>query len=231
MKLAVDLHIHSALSPCAEDDMTPSNIARMAALKGLDAISVTDHNCGFNLRAASACAKEAGVLFIPGVEVNTAEETHVLVYFEELKQAEEFCAVIYESLPDIPNAESFFGRQLIMDENDVVIGMAQKFLGQSAPFSLHALQEKAREYGGLFIPAHINRQAYALLETLGFIPEDLELTTVEVRRNRPLADSIAQRYKTISSSDAHDLGQILERTEFIDAKERSVKGILDAMRF
>ena len=36
MILRCDLHIHTALSPCGDMDMTPNNIVNMAQLKGLD---------------------------------------------------------------------------------------------------------------------------------------------------------------------------------------------------
>ena len=44
MMLYYDFHIHSALSPCGDADMTPNNIVGMASIKGLDAIAVSDHN-------------------------------------------------------------------------------------------------------------------------------------------------------------------------------------------
>jgi len=229
LKLAVDLHIHTALSPCADDDMTPCNIANMAALKGLDAIAATDHNCCFNARAVAQCARDAGVVFIPGIEVTTSEETHMLVYFEEIEAAEVFGNMIYESLPDIPLKDGLFGSQLIINEKDTVTGKAEKLLAQAAPYTVKLLQQEAKRCGGLMIPAHINRQAYSILETLGFIPEDLELTTVEIRRNMPLPEVYRRWYNTISSSDAHMLFQILEREEFIEAEERTAKGILNAL--
>lgn len=230
MKLAVDLHIHSALSPCAEDDMTPMNIANMAALKGLDAIAVADHNCCFNVRAAAECAETAGLVFIPGIEVTTAEETHMLVYFEAVEAAEAFGLMVYGSLPDIPLMESLFGSQLIMDSGDNITGRAEKLLTQAAPFTIKGLQQKAAEYGGLMIPAHINRQAYSILENLGFIPEDLDFATVEIRRNMPLPEVYMEKYNTISSSDAHMLFQILEREEFIEAAGRTARDILNTLK-
>ena len=81
MRLYYDLHIHSALSPCADDDMTPNNIVNMAKLKGLDLITVSDHNCAKNVRAAAKVAEDEGVLLLPGIEMTTAEEVHLLVFF------------------------------------------------------------------------------------------------------------------------------------------------------
>ena len=57
MKVYYDLHIHSALSPCAEVEMTPNNIVNMSLLKGLDMIAVTDHNSCGNIRAVMEVAE------------------------------------------------------------------------------------------------------------------------------------------------------------------------------
>ena len=228
MRLAVDLHIHTALSPCADDDMTPANIVHMASLKGLDAIAVTDHNACFNLPAVQHFAQEEGLIFLPGIEVTTAEEVHVLLYFDRLQNALDFGEMIYQSLPDIPNNEKFFGQQLIFDESDQIIGKAPKLLSQAAPFSINQLKQKADAFGAVFIPAHINRRANSLINNLGFIPGDLSLATVEVRRGMPLPEE-AECYLMISSSDAHSLEWILERTEFLEAEQKSVAGILRAL--
>ena len=87
MKLAVDLHIHTALSPCAHEDMTPNNIVNMACLKELDAIAVTDHNSCLNAEAVMMCAKDTNLMVIPGMEVETVEEVHIVCLFETLEDA------------------------------------------------------------------------------------------------------------------------------------------------
>lgn len=229
MNLAIDLHIHSALSPCAENDMTPSNIVRMAALKELDAIAVTDHNACFNLKAVSHFADKAGLLFLPGIEVTSAEEAHILVYFDDLQKCLDFGRMIYDSLPAVENAYGLFGEQLKF-EQDNVCGMASKLLAQATPFSIGSLKRIAEEYGGLFIPAHINREAYSIMNNLGFIPEDLNIHTIEIRREIYVPNRLNEKYKMISSSDAHSLGRILERTEFLEVKDKSIRSLLDALR-
>ena len=75
--LSYDLHIHSCLSPCGDDDMTPCNIAGMAALIGLDVIAVTDHNTCKNCPAVMDAASQYPVTVIPGMELCTIEEVHV----------------------------------------------------------------------------------------------------------------------------------------------------------
>ena len=64
-----DLHIHSVLSACADDLMTPNNIFNMANLKGLDIISVTDHNSLKQLQICQEISESYDMLFIPGVEI------------------------------------------------------------------------------------------------------------------------------------------------------------------
>ena len=119
-ELAYDLHIHSCLSPCGDDDMTPANIAGMAALKGLDAVALTDHNSCKNCPAFLAAAKEYGIIGIPGMELTTSEEVHAVCLFPELYQAMEFDRFVYSRLIKVKNRPEIFGKQQIYDENDSV---------------------------------------------------------------------------------------------------------------
>ena len=109
MNLAYDLHIHSCLSPCGDDDMTPANIAGMAALKGLEAIALTDHNTCRNCPAFLAAAAEYGILAVPGMEINTSEEVHAVCLFPSLESAPDFDAYVYAKLIKFPNNETIFG--------------------------------------------------------------------------------------------------------------------------
>ena len=119
-----DLHMHSCLSPCAEDDMTPANIAGLAKLAGAELIAVTDHNASDNLPAVQCCCNAYGLRLLPGVEVNTAEEIHVLCYFKTVDTALEFGRLLYAALPEFPYDPAVWGRQLVMDENDEVLRTA-----------------------------------------------------------------------------------------------------------
>ena len=90
MKVYYDLHIHSALSPCASDDMTPLNIVAMASVKGLDVIAINDHNSIENVAAAMECGRDFDVMGIPSMEVQTAEDIHVLPMFEDFSTLKAF---------------------------------------------------------------------------------------------------------------------------------------------
>ena len=98
-----DLHIHSALSPCADNDMTPNNIAGMAAIKGLSILALTDHNSAKNCPAFFDACKQQGIIAIAGMELSTAEDIHLVCLFEELDDAMRFDAEIEKHLMPIKN--------------------------------------------------------------------------------------------------------------------------------
>ncbi len=229
-RLLCDLHIHSCLSPCGSDDMTPSNICGMAMLKGLQMIAVTDHNTARNLPAAQACAEACGLLLIPGMEITTREEVHLLGYFPTTDRALEFSEFLRGHLPPKKNKPSFFGNQLVMDEDDNVIAEEDALLIGAVDLPLGKLVGLIREAEGVPVPAHINRGSNGLLINLGFVPEDLNLTAVEVWRGLPCAHTPQEGRAVLHSSDAHYLGDILEADVSIELPERSVAAFLDYLR-
>lgn len=207
MTAAYDLHIHSCLSPCASNDMTPANIAGMAHIKRLSIISLTDHNSGCNLKAMAEAALAYGIMFIPGIEVTTREEVHILTYFSELQPAIQFGETIYGSLPDIKNRPEIFGEQIIIHK-DNKSGTLDKLLLQASSYSLDDIVEMVKCNGGCAVPAHINRDSFSILSNLGFIPDNL-FSCVEIAEGLP-CPPIDAVYKILHSSDAHDLGSISE---------------------
>ncbi len=221
MEFAVDFHIHTALSPCGDDDMTPNNIVNMALLKGLDIIAVTDHNSCENLPAVMEVAKENGLMVIPGMEVQTKEEVHIICLFRKLESAQKFGEIVYNSLPNIKNKEEVFGRQLIIDSSDNVTGKVEKLLLASTTLSVNDVFVLVRGLGGICIPAHVDRAGFSIITNLGFIPPALKVKTIEIsKKNQPekLMDKwgFLKKYKYIISSDAHYLWDINEREFFID---------------
>lgn len=226
IKLAADLHIHSCLSPCAEMDMTPNNIVNMAYIKGLEAIAVCDHNSARNLPAIKAVADACGLLFLPGLEVETREEVHVLTLFADLDNALEFGEWVYAHLPDIDNMPDFFGEQIAMDQCDEPIYTERRMLLQSTLLSINEITLRCREMGGVPVPAHINRTSNSLLYNLGFVPDELTFTSLEVYKHLPVQGVDISRYHCIFDSDAHRLESISEPENYISAYEKSAAGIL-----
>lgn len=232
MKLAVDLHIHSGLSPCADNDMTPNNIIQMAKLKGLDVISITDHNSTKNLKSCMSVAKNYDILCIPGIEVNTKEEVHLLALFKNLNMALKFQDILDDTLPKIKNNTKLFGHQYIYDEKDSIIGEYDNLLLSAINLPLKETIDEIEKLDGIPIPAHIDRGSFSILSNLGFISPELNLKVIEISKNCNYDNLLKQhpyikKYKKIQTSDAHSLGQILERDFFVTTKDKNIKDILE----
>ncbi|MFZ7131456.1 MAG: PHP domain-containing protein [Eubacteriales bacterium] len=229
---AMDLHIHSALSPCAHEDMTPNNIVNMAHLKGLDIIAVTDHNSAENLPGIQQCCKEKDILLLPGIEVNSKEEVHLLTYFSTLAMALEFSHILYEHLPPIENNKNIFGTQRIIDKEDSIVDEVRKLLISATDLSIDKIIKIVKEMGGVTVAAHVDKNNNSIFSNLGFVPDYLEFKTLEVlnKEQRSQNDlNSTGRYNIISSSDAHYLWQILERREFIQLHTLSVKELINTL--
>lgn len=233
-ELYYDLHIHSCLSPCGDDDMTPSNIVGMSTIKGLDVIAVTDHNSCKNCPAVLSAAEEYGILAIPGMEINTSEEVHAVCLFEELKAAMEFDAYVYERLIPFPNKEEVFGKQQIYDVSDQVCGIVPNLLINAVDISFDGLWELVRGYGGVMFPAHVDKTANSLIANLGFVPPDSQFVTAEVKDLGKLhklkrENPYLERCRIISNSDAHYLEHIHEPELTLHVEEKSVAAVIGAL--
>lgn len=234
MKLSYDLHIHSCLSPCGDPDMTPGNIVGMAAVKGLDVIAVTDHNACGNCAAAMALGEAYGVLVIPGMELTTQEEVHVVCLFPTLEQALAFEAYVYDKLQKIPNNPDIFGQQLRMNEEDEVIGEEEFLLINATDISFDQVYDVVRAHGGMMIPAHVDKTANSLIGNLGFVPPDSRFVCVEVKDLNKLP-ALRQQHPylenchIITDSDAHYLEYVEEPIHFLEVEEKSIEGVLRAL--
>lgn len=230
MKLYYDFHIHSALSPCGDNDMTPNNLINMSIIKGLDAVALTDHNACENARAAAAVAGDK-IIFIPGMEVETSEEVHIVTLFPTADAAEEMQRILVDSSPFIPNRPEIFGNQYIMDENDEICGEIDRMLVTASGLDIYTVVAAAKDLGGIAYPAHIDRESYSVLSNLGFIPPDLDISAVEIteKSRTALEGEYSNRYNIITSSDAHYLWDISERNHYIEVSDASVRGILNAI--
>ena len=228
MKLYYDLHIHSALSPCGDKDMTPNNIVNMSIIKGLDIIAVTDHNSCGNVRAVMEVAGDR-LLVIPGMEVETSEEVHVVCYFPEIESAEAMEKYIREHMPKIKNKEEIFGEQLYMDSEDNIIGKEENLLVTATDLDIFEVVQKAKEFGGVAVPAHIDRSSYSVLSNLGFFPPELIVGSVEITaKNRlKMQGEYEKKHNIISNSDAHYLEDIAEPEFYVDIMSKSTENLIE----
>ena len=219
-KYYYDLHIHSCLSPCGDDDMTPNNIAGMAALKGLQVLALTDHNTCKNCPAFFAACKKQGIIPIAGAEVTTAEDIHAVCLFPTLEAAMEFDRLMDEKRVRIKNEPDIFGRQQIMDGEDNVIGEEEYLLINALDVYLDDLYGIARSLGGIAYPAHLDKDANGVLAMLGTIPDHPDFRVAEFHDLDKRA-AFEERFPFLAgklhleNSDAHYLWEINEAESFL----------------
>lgn len=211
-----DLHIHSCLSPCANDDMTPSTIAGLAKLAGAELISIADHNSARNLPAAEICCKAYGIQLLPAIEVNTAEEIHMLCYFPSVQAAMTLSDELYEGLSTFSYDDNIWGKQLVMDEDDNIVDTQNKLLTGAAAMDIYTIKARTEALGGIAVPAHADKDSYSLLSVLGFCPDDLDFELFELKNPLTYASLCDKGFlpagkPIITSSDAHCINDIASR--------------------
>lgn len=235
MKLYYDFHIHSCLSPCGDADMTPNNIVNYAKIMGYDVIALTDHNTALNCPAVAKIAEENGITFIPGMELCTSEEVHIVCLFYTLEDALHFSEYIKSTMPPIKNKPNVFGEQLICDENDNVIGQEEILLVTASGISTEKVVKKMAEYNGICYPAHIDRSSFSILSNLGMIDEYFGFKCAEIydimkedelKKKHPYLNKL----KILSDSDAHYLENMRLPQQVIDVPENNIKAILDFLK-
>ena len=214
-----DLHVHTVLSPCAEIEMIPPLIVAEALERGITLIAITDHNGTANISAVQEAAAGSGLSVLPGMELQTREDVHVLCLFDTLEQAQAWQALVDQALPPLRNQPEYFGDQLIVDKEGDFIAREERLLLVATSFSLEEAWQRVTDLGGLFIPAHVDRKTFGLIETLGFVPPTLPIEALEISRHlKP--NQIPSRlpqisgYPLIQSGDVHRLEEFLGSTFF-----------------
>ncbi|MFZ3070156.1 MAG: PHP domain-containing protein [Anaerolineaceae bacterium] len=230
-----EFHIHSVLSPCAGIEMIPPWIVEGALSRGINLIAITDHNASYNAPAVIKAAEGTDLTVLPGMELETAEEIHSVCLFDTLEQLAALQEIVDRHLPKIPNNVDFFGSQLVVDEEGEFVRFEDRLLINSTRISLQDACKIVTKLGGLFIPAHVDREAYGVISHLGAIPPDLPVEIVEISRYRTkeacrLKFPELQKYHLIQSGDVHFLDDFLGANEFYaqDASLRSIKEALIA---
>lgn len=232
--LHYDLHIHSCLSPCGDNESTPGNIVGMSVIKNLDVIALTDHNTCKNCAAAMAIGKEYGITVIPGMELTTSEEVHVLCLFHNLEDAIGFDAYVEPRILQIPNDPKAFGDQFLCDENDEVIGTFPTLLISATDISFDNVDEAIKPFNGVMVPAHIDKNSFSLMSNLGFVPPDSDFKCFELANMANLhklqeANPYLKNCNVITDSDAHYIDRINEAVNTLYAQSNSIDDVLSAL--
>ena len=234
MKLFYDLHLHSCLSPCGSDDMTPNNLVNMAALLGFQLIAVTDHNACANTEAAVRAGCAAGITVVPGMELCTSEEAHIVCLFPTPAAALAFEREVARRSPPVRNRPEIFGRQLVLDADDALLREEDRYLLAAADLGAAEAAERVRALGGACFPAHIDREGYSLLSSLGAIPPEPGYRAVEISPRGDFPSLLRdhpelQHLLLLQNSDSHDLAQMPDPQAWVDLPENSAACLLDAL--
>jgi len=229
MQFRAELHVHTVVSPCAEVEMIPPLIIQQAIENHIDLIAITDHNSTANAGAVMKAAEGTGLTVLPGMELQTVEEVHSLCIFETLEKALEFQKVVDLALPSLKNSPEHFGEQFVVDETGEFIRREERLLIVSTNLTLTKAWLTVNAIGGLFIPAHVDRKAFGLIENLGFVPQDIHLSAVEISRHLNSRFAVnkypqLKGFTLIKGGDAHRLDELTGANQFM-VESRSVDEI------
>ena len=231
MRAAYDFHLHSCLSPCGDADMTPNNIVNMAKLLGLDVIALTDHNSCRNCEAAVEVGKQVGVCVVPGMELSTCEDIHVVCLFPDTEKAMAFSHYVREHTQHIPNRAEIYGAQQVLNSRDECIGEEADLLLLATEIGFEQVYDLVREFGGFAYPAHIDRDSYSVTAILGDLPPECNHGFAEMSFD---ADEKTLRalyslegVEFIQSSDAHYLENMKEATNYLELEELTPQAVVN----
>ena len=214
-----DLHIHTVLSGCAEVEMIPPLILKQAKRLGLSLIAVTDHNACHNVEAMIQAAQGTGIHVLPGMELQSREEVHILCLFDTVLQCQQWQETVFAKLPSLSNKEDIFGAQFVVDMTGEWVRTEERLLSASTDMGLEEVVSEVHSMGGMVIPAHVDRPSFSLLANLGFVPESLDVQALEVTSRFVPATGYPQwpqleGWCLIVNGDAHRLQEIQNRTLF-----------------
>ena len=227
--MLADFHNHSCLSPCGSLDLSPRVVAEIAAVNNLKILALTDHNSSRNCPAFAFHCKRLGIIPLYGLEVTTQEEIHMLTLFAGLKEALDFGEYIYSIITPFPNNPAIAGDQVYVDENDNIEGELEFFLPGAAEIGIDELGRKTLEFGGIVIPAHVDRPAFSMTSQLGVIVqgpwaavECIQIPPYEVMGNLTSGILKTHSFPLIRSSDAHYPEHVARRPFNLEVTEEEL---------
>ncbi len=203
MLLRGDFHIHSCLSPCASLDMSPADIAAEARARGLSCLALTDHHSARNAPAFETACRREGIFPLFGMEISSAEEIHCIALFDTPSAALAAETALQPYLPDFPNDPDRFGDQPVVDADGDILDFVPRFLGTASTLPFSRIPDFVRSLGGLFYPAHIDRDAFSVLSQLGYLPPETGPILEATRRGLDAMQSRFPDRAFVASSDAH----------------------------
>lgn len=239
MKIYYDFHIHTNLSPCGDSLNTPNNIVNMAKIKGLDVIAITDHNSVGNVLPCMKVGEREGIVVIPGMELTTSEEIHVVCLFENIEDALSFGEYVKNHQTFVKNNEKIFGEQIYYNEVDEEVGRESRLLIMATDIGIYQLKDIVKKFNGIIYPAHIDRESNGIIGVLGEVPSDLQFNVIELSINdsEEVLNNKKEKYSgynIVYSSDAHNIVYIAERVanyNEMEVESKEIKSILQSLNW
>ena len=218
MAILADFHTHSCLSPCGSLELSPRVLSDLAAARGVKVLALTDHNSSLNCPTFARVCPQRGILPIFGLEATTQEEIHILCLFTDLEACLEFNDYVYSIILPFPNNPEKTGDQIYVDEEDNIEGEVEYYLINPLELSVDNIGAKVLEYGGIVIPAHVDRPAFSMTSQLGVIVHGpwsaLECTRLPPSMGGQTLDTMG--YPLITSSDSHYPEHVARRPFSLD---------------
>ncbi len=193
--------------------MSPKLILEQAVRKKLKVISITDHNTVQHSVLACQLSKDMPIKVVPGVELTTREEVHLLAYFPNIEALLKIEKEIDHYLPKQKNISRVFGYQICYNLRGEIVGIDEVLRQVSLNVGLDDLVNIIHRLRGIAIPAHIDKNRFSLLSQLGFLDREANFDAVEVSKykwhkdNFKLGDKL-EGFPVISGSDSHNIEDI-----------------------
>lgn len=215
-------HNHTVLSPCADITMTSKIYKNLLIKNNINWIAITDHNSTRNIKPFVNYFKNTDIKIIPGIEVQSIEEIHIIILFKDILDSEKFGNFIEDSLVIKKYDPEKFGYQIcVNDEGDFEFILETPYLGSSSKYSIDKIVKKAKENETIVFPAHIFR-AFGLITQLGLPPKDINFDAVEVKRKEEIVLANKLGYdKFIFGNDSHTSDELNYFSCQVEAESRS----------
>jgi len=211
-RVRADLHVHTCLSPCGDLQMSPKKIVAQAQRRNIGIIAICDHNSTQNAPAVMKAAKASDVVVLPGMEVCSREEIHLLGIFQNPDAAFALQTMVYDHLPGKNNPD-VFGLQVVANEADEVVEILEKLLIGATDLEVDRIVDEIHRLGGIAIASHVDRESFSVFSQIGFIPETLGFDALELT-GRTMIDEARHRFAPVGeaafvrNSDAHRLDEL-----------------------
>ncbi len=214
--------------------MSPQLILEQAVWKELNLISITDHNTTQHSILACKLSKNMPIRVIPGVELTSREEVHLLAYFSNIEALLKMEKEIDNYLPGKKNNSKVFGNQLYYDLNGEIIGIDDTLRQVALNIGLDNLVDFIHNIEGIVIPAHIDKNRFSLLNQLGFLDQEADYDAVEAskfkwRKGKFQLGNTWDGFPVIAGSDSHGVEDI--GLFFMEDRQEEIKDFMSLKDF